>query len=66
MRNLTYLCLKNDCYFNNPISSHALIESLLVDYYDPMYDFQISNKKHRVIYEGNFEEVKNYLQEFKS
>jgi len=31
-----------------------------------MYDFQISNKKHIVIYEGNFEEVKNYLQEFKS
>ena len=43
-----------------------LIESLLVDYYDPMYDFQISNKKQRVIYEGNFEEVTNFLQEFKS
>ena len=43
-----------------------LIESLLVDYYDPMYDFQITNKKHRVIYEGNFEEVTNFLQEFKS
>ena len=52
---------------NNDLSDFLpLIESLLVDYYDPMYDFQISNKKQRVIYEGNFHEVTNFLQEFKS
>ena len=52
---------------NNDLSDFLpLIESLLVDYYDPMYDFQISNKKQRVIYEGNFNEVTNFLQEFKS
>ena len=65
---LKHLNLALNKYKNNSDSSGflPLIESLLVDYYDPMYDFQISNKKHRVIYEGNFEEVKNYLQEFKS
>jgi tRNA 2-selenouridine synthase len=52
---------------NNDLSDFLpLIESLLVDYYDPMYDFQISNKKQRVVYEGNFNEVTNFLQEFKS
>ena len=38
-----------------------LIKSLLVDYYDPMYDFQINNKKQRVIFEGNSQEVKSFL-----
>jgi len=42
-----------------------LIESLLVDYYDPMYNFQINNNKQRVIYEGTLNEVTNFLQEFK-
>jgi tRNA 2-selenouridine synthase len=39
-----------------------LIESLLVDYYDPMYNFQINNKKQRVIFEGNCKEVKKFLE----
>jgi len=54
-------------YKNNhePSDFLPLIESLLVDYYDPMYDFQINNKKQRVIYEGSVNEVKNFLQEFK-
>ncbi|MBT7150733.1 MAG: tRNA 2-selenouridine(34) synthase MnmH, partial [Thiotrichales bacterium] len=38
-----------------------LIKSLLVDYYDPMYDFQINHKKQRVIFEGNSQEVKSFL-----
>jgi len=60
------LALKNH-QNNNDLNDYLpLIESLLVDYYDPMYNFQISNKKQRVIYEGNFQEVTNFLQEFKS
>ncbi len=39
-----------------------LIESLLVDYYDPMYNFQINNKKQRVIFEGDYQAVKNFLE----
>ena len=39
-----------------------LIESLLVDYYDPMYKFQINNKKQRVIFEGDYQAVKNFLE----
>ncbi len=40
-----------------------LIESLLVDYYDPMYDFQINKKKQRVIFQGDYKEVTRYLRE---
>jgi tRNA 2-selenouridine synthase len=40
-----------------------LIESLLVDYYDPMYNYQIEQKKQRIIFRGNYEEVTSYLKE---
>ncbi len=39
------------------------IKSLLVDYYDPMYDFQISKKEERVIFRGQQQEVLDYLKE---
>lgn len=38
------------------------IKVLLVDYYDPMYDFQLSKKKDRVVFKGQQEDVLNYLQ----
>ncbi len=39
------------------------IKSLLVDYYDPMYDFQLDKKQHRVVYRGQPEEVLVHLNE---
>jgi len=39
-----------------------LIESLLVDYYDPMYNYQISKKKHRIIFQGDSKAVFEYLE----
>ena len=39
------------------------IKSLLVNYYDPMYDFQITKKSERVIFKGQQEDVLSYLQE---
>jgi tRNA 2-selenouridine synthase len=35
----------------------AFIEMLLRDYYDPMYDYQLSNKLERVIFKGNAREI---------
>jgi len=47
---------------NNNILSHKdWIKYLLVDYYDPMYDFQISKKLDRVVFKGNQSEVLDYL-----
>jgi len=37
------------------------IKFLLVDYYDPMYDFQLTKKADRVVFKGRQNEVINYL-----
>lgn len=40
-----------------------VIEDLLVNYYDPMYDYQIKKKENRIIFEGDANEVMHYLNE---
>lgn len=40
-----------------------LIEDLLVNYYDPMYDYQIKKKENRIVFEGDVGEVMHYLSE---
>ncbi len=40
--------------------------SLLVDYYDPMYDYQISKKQQRIIHTGDRQNVLEYLQQMES
>lgn len=37
------------------------IETLLVEYYDPMYDYQMQKKQHQVAFTGSFPEIINYL-----
>ncbi len=39
------------------------IKLLLVDYYDPMYDFQLSKKQDRVVFKGQQGEVLAYMKE---
>lgn len=39
----------------------AWIGMLLDWYYDPMYDYQIARKQHRVIFRGNADAVREYL-----
>lgn len=39
------------------------IERLLVDYYDPMYDFQLNKKMQRVVFKGNRDEVKEFIRD---
>jgi len=38
-----------------------VVSSLLVDYYDPMYDYQSRNKHDRVVFKGAYNEVLEYL-----
>lgn len=45
----------------NPESHKEWIKLLLVAYYDPMYDFQLSKKHERVIFSGQQDDVYNYL-----
>ena len=47
----------------NDLSEYVpLIESLLVSYYDPMYNYQINKKKHRIIFLGDSKAVFEYLE----
>jgi len=47
---------------NDTALHYDWIKSLLVDYYDPMYDFQISKKQSRIIFSGTQNEVLAFLQ----
>ncbi len=38
------------------------IETLLVDYYDPMYDYHVAKLDNEIIFKGNEKEVLNFLK----
>ncbi len=40
---------------------YPILEDLLMNYYDPMYNYQIKQKRHRVIFKGSKDEVLQYL-----
>lgn len=45
------------------VSGHdAWIESLLTDYYDPMYDYQLSQKQGRILVRGNPQTITEYTR----
>lgn len=46
---------------NNTESHKEWIKVLLVDYYDPMYDYQLSKNQQRVVFKGEQDEVSDYL-----
>ncbi len=46
---------------NDPTLHKVWIERLLHDYYDPMYAYQIEQKKERIMFRGNQEEILAYL-----
>ncbi|WP_221797944.1 tRNA 2-selenouridine(34) synthase MnmH [Oceanobacter mangrovi] len=50
----------------NPELHRGWITALLVDYYDPMYEYQLSKKLDRVVFRGNREEVREYLTAVKA
>ena len=49
------------------IKTHqAWIETLLTEYYDPMYDYQMQKNAHPVIFKGSIKEVVSYINELVS
>jgi len=49
---------------SNDASLHRTwIKSLLVDYYDPMYDYQLTKKNDRVVFRGDNDEVRDFLKQ---
>ncbi|MDX1799370.1 MAG: tRNA 2-selenouridine(34) synthase MnmH [Marinobacter sp.] len=48
-------------YRNNDLSAHDhWIEALLTDYYDPMYDYQLSQKRRRIVVQGDMNALASY------
>ena len=41
----------------------AWVSELLVDYYDPMYEYQLSKKTERIVFVGNQQEIIEYLED---
>ncbi len=39
------------------------IKTLLIDYYDPMYDYQIEKNRERIVFKGDKPSVTSYLKE---
>ena len=51
-------------FTKNSVQKHfEWIEMLLKKYYDKLYSYQLSNKKTRCIFKGNYLEVHNYLEQ---
>lgn len=46
----------------NSIGHLAWIGTLLKEYYDPMYQYQLSQKTDRVIFQGSYSQVQEFLQ----
>ena len=46
----------------DPENHKAWIRALLVEYYDPMYDYQLGKKTERVIFRGEQKHVLDYMK----
>lgn len=56
-------CLNTAFCSNRRKDHYRWIEKLLSYYYDPMYDYQLSKKQHRIEFEGTVEKVRSFLVE---
>ncbi len=50
---------------NDPGGFRAGIKLLLTDYYDPMYDYQQSQRQGRVVFKGGQEELKHWAEAYR-
>ena len=48
----------------NPIRHQSWIITLLTDYYDRMYDYQLAQKNPRIVYRGDYAGVCDYLSRY--
>lgn len=51
-----------DDAFAGRCEHEAWIRRLLVDYYDPMYEYQLKKKEQRVAFRGDWQAVRDYLK----
>ena len=52
----------DDQLATNDLSAHKKwVEVLLLEYYDPMYDYQLKEKQKKIVFRGGEDDVKDYL-----
>jgi tRNA 2-selenouridine synthase len=54
--------LKQHRQLGDPEPHKEWIRTLLLEYYDPMYDYQLSKKSERIIYRGDRDSVIEFLE----
>ena len=54
---------RRQCETGDPSGHKAWIAALLREYYDPMYDWQIENKKEKIVFRGDEKAVRDFLKE---
>ena len=53
-------------FLNSDIDGHKeWIKKLLLEYYDPQYDYQLKNKNGKIIFEGDTNEIIDYINSLK-
>ncbi|MEA2068264.1 MAG: tRNA 2-selenouridine(34) synthase MnmH [Verrucomicrobiota bacterium] len=45
----------------DPVAHRDWVELLLVEYYDPMYDYQLEKKRQKIVFQGNADAVLEYF-----
>ena len=63
LRKLAVAALKQHQMTGSTEAHISWVSSLLLDYYDPMYRYQLDQKKERIIFMGNQREVLDYFNE---
>ncbi|MBF0470472.1 MAG: tRNA 2-selenouridine(34) synthase MnmH [Gammaproteobacteria bacterium] len=48
---------------DDPSEHRGWIATLLRDYYDPMYDYQLSRKQERIHFRGSYQQILDYLRD---
>lgn len=61
MLNFIEIATEHSEHENDPIRHRDWIEYLLKNYYDPMYSYQLSKKKDRIIFKGDTLAVNQYI-----
>ncbi|WP_339800004.1 tRNA 2-selenouridine(34) synthase MnmH [uncultured Marinobacter sp.] len=66
LRELMILALAQQQASGDTSGHNDWIESLLCDYYDPMYDYQLANKNDRIVATGRPEELVGRAEQFRA
>ena len=62
IKSILEYAINNHRVTGNAIDHKAWIHDLLVGYYDPMYDYQLSKKSDRIVFRGDRDAVLEYLK----